>query len=88
MNSLYQQIHQTSLNPSLRANIGQIKQLMNICKNANDPQAMLYSMVKQNPQMKSAIDLIQQSGGDTKALFYKLAEQQGVSPEEILNALK
>ena len=62
--------------------------MMNICKNANDPQAMLYSILQQNPQMKSAMDLVRQSGGDPKTAFYKLAEQQGVDPEEIINALK
>lgn len=89
MNNLYQQMHQqTSLNPLLKGNIGQVKQLMNICKNANDPQAMLYSMIQQNPQMKSAMELIKQSGGDTKTVFYKLAEQKGINPEDIINALK
>lgn len=72
----------------VKGNLGQIKQMMSICKNANDPQAMLYSILQQNPQMKSAMDLVRQSGGDPKTAFYKLAEQQGVDPEEILNALK
>lgn len=87
MNSLYQQIG-ASNSPIPKGNLGQIKQLMNVCKNANDPQAMLYSMMKQNPQMKSAMDLIQQSGGDPKTAFYKLAEQKGIDPQEVINALK
>lgn len=86
MNSLYQQIGTNSQIP--KGNLGQIKQLMNVCKNANDPQAMLYSMMKQNPQMKSAMDLIQQSGGDPKTAFYKLAEQRGIDPQEVIDALK
>ena len=85
MNSLYQQI---GASPIPKSSLGQIKQLMNVCKNANDPQAMLYSMMKQNPQMKSAMDLIQQSGGDPKTAFYKLAEQKGIDPQEVINALK
>jgi len=85
MNSLYQQIGASQIPKN---NLGQIKQLMNVCKNANDPQAMLYSMMKQNPQMKSAIDLIQQSGGDPKTAFYKLAEQKGIDPQEVIDALK
>ena len=88
MNNLYQQLRTTNLAPLSKGNMGQIKQLMNMCKNANNPQAMLMSMVGQNPQIKSVIDLVQQSGGDPKALFYKMAEQQGVDPEEILNQLK
>ena len=85
MNSLYQQI---GASPIPKSSLWQIKQLMNVCKNANDPQAMLYSMMKQNPQMKSAMDLIQQSGGDPKTAFYKLAEQRGIDPQEVINALK
>ena len=88
MNNLYQQLQKANPSPLFKGNLGQIKQLMNVCKNANDPQAMLHSMVAQNPQMKSAIELIQQSGGDPKSTFYKLAEQKGINPEEILNALK
>ncbi len=88
MNSLYQQIGRTSLNPLLKGNIGQIKQIMDVCKTANDPQAMLCTMAKQNPQVKWVLDLVQQSGGDPKTAFYKLAEQKGVNPEDILNALR
>ena len=86
MNSLYQQIGNQK--PLFKGNLGQIKQFMNMCKGANDPQAMLISIMKQNPQMKSVIDLVQQSGGDPKSVFYKLAEQKGVNPEDILNELK
>lgn len=88
MNNLYQQIRQASQNPLFKGNLGQVKQLMNLCKTANDPQAMLYSMMQQNPQVRSVMNLVQQSGGDPKTAFYKLAEQKGVDPEEILNALK
>ena len=88
MNNLYQQLKTANPVPSSKGNLGQIKQLMNICKNANNPQAMLMSMVGQNPQIKSVIELVQQSGGEPKALFYKMAEQQGVNPDDILNQLK
>ena len=88
MNNLYQQLQKANPSPLFKGNLGQVKQLMTICKNANDPQAMLHSMITQNPQMKSAIDLIQQSGGDPKTAFYKLAEQKGIDPNTILDALK
>jgi hypothetical protein len=45
-------------------------------------------MADKNPQMKQAIDLVNQCGGDPQKAFYALAEQKGVDPEEILNALK
>ena len=41
-----------------------------------------------NPQMKQVMDIIQQSGGDPKAAFYKLAEQKGINPQDVLDMLK
>lgn len=85
MNSLYQQLNPTNLSNS---NIGRVKQLMQMCKTAQNPQATLLSAINQNPQMKSVLEMLQQSGGDAKTLFYKLAEQKGVNPDDILNQLK
>ena len=41
-----------------------------------------------NPQLKQAMDLVQQNGGDAEKAFYKLAEEKGVNPDDILNMLK
>lgn len=87
MNSLYQQLNQSTRTPSLN-NIAGIKKMMNSFKLMSDPKQALQSAINQNPQMKQVMDLIQQSGGDPKTTFYKLAEQKGVDPNEILNALK
>ena len=45
-------------------------------------------MLQNMPQYKQVMDLVQQSGGDPKAAFYKLAQQRGIDPNEILNALR
>ena len=84
------------LNPILQAlksnpaisNLNQIKRMANIVKSAGNPQAMLQSMMKDNPQMQQVMDIVNQSGGDPKAAFYKMAEEKGVNPDEILNLLK
>lgn len=34
------------------------------------------------------MDLINQSGGDPKAAFYKLAQEKGIDPQQILDMLK
>ena len=57
-------------------------------KNAKNPKAMLSSLINKNPQMKSVMDLIQKSGGDPRAAFYKLADEKGIDPNTILNMLK
>ena len=41
-----------------------------------------------NPQIKYVMDLVNQNGGDPKAAFYKLAEEKGIDPNEIINILK
>lgn len=68
--------------------IGQIKQMMNMIKNAGNPQAMMAQMMQNNPQMKQVMDAVNQYGGDPKKAFYALAQQKGVNPDEILNMLK
>ena len=55
---------------------------------ASNPQAMMQALVDKNPQMQQAVDLINRCGGDPQKAFYALAEQKGVDPDEILNALK
>ena len=68
--------------------MGQIKQMMGMVNSAQNPQMMLNQMLSQNPNMKQVMDIIHQSGGDPKTAFYKMAEQKGVDPQEILNMLK
>ena len=82
MNKLFQQMQ--SQNPYL----ANIKGMMKMMRGANNPQALMQSMMSKNPQMKQAMDLIQQNGGDAKTAFYNLAKQKGVNPDDILNQLK
>ena len=70
------------------AQMGQIKNMMQMVKAARNPQAMIQVMAQQNPKMQQVMQLVQQNGGDAKAAFYKLAEQQGVNPDDVLNMLK
>lgn len=74
-------------NPAI-SNLNQIKQMANLIKSAGNPQAMLQSMVQNNPQMQQVMALINSLGGDPKAAFYKVAKEKGVNPEEILNMLR
>ena len=52
-------------------------------KSANNPQQMVNQMVNNNPQVKQFIDQY----GDPKTAFYKLAEQKGINPDEIIKML-
>lgn len=63
-------------------------QLFQMVNTARNPQMMLQTMMKTNPALKQAMDYINANGGDAKDAFYKLAEEKGVDPEQILNNLR
>ena len=41
-------------------------------------------MAKNNPQVQSIMQLIQQTNQTPKELFYQTAQQQGIDPNQIL----
>lgn len=84
-NPILQAVGKTSPN---QTDLGPLKNMMNTVKNARNPQAMLMNMAQQNPNVKQAMDFINQFGGDPKTAFYKMAEQKGVDPESILSQLR
>lgn len=49
---------------------------------------MLSQMMQNNPQYQQVQDLVSQSGGDAKAAFYKLAQERGVNPDEVLSMFR
>lgn len=61
---------------------------MNVINGASNPSAMLSQMMNNNPDYAKAQKLIEESGGDAKAAFYKLAENNGINPDEILSLLR
>ena len=76
------------LNGSAMPNLTPIKQMMNMVRSAGNPQAMLQSMMQNNPQLRQVMDVVQQAGGDPQRAFYALCEQKGINPQQILDALK
>lgn len=82
-------------NPMLQAlrntpnsNLNQIKTMMNMVRSAGNPMAMLQNMAQTNPQLKQVMDIVNTSGGDPKAAFYKIAKEKGVNPEQVLSMLR
>ena len=68
--------------------MSKIKEMVNLIKSSKNPQAMIQNMMTQNPQMRQVMDLVNQNGGDVKKVFYDMAKQKGVNPDDILNILK
>ena len=74
----------TRANPMMQ----NIRQMMTMLNSSQNPQMMINQMMSNNPQMKQVMDFVNQCGGDPKTAFYKLAEQKGVDPQEVLDMLK
>ena len=70
------------------AGLNSILGLFGMLKGSSDPMKVLQSMSQTNPNIKQAMDFIQQNGGDPQAAFYKLAEQKGIDPNNILSMIK
>ena len=66
--------------------------MLSMLKSANDPMAMLQQMAKSNPQMQNALDItnnvISASNGDLNSALYKIAQQNGIDPNQVLNMLR
>ena len=65
--------------------IAPIKQMM---QSAVNPQVVIQQMAQRNPQVMQIQKLISDNGGDAQRAFYSLANQMGVDPNEVINALK
>lgn len=83
MNSLYQQLMG---NQNLLPN--NIQQMVKLFKGASNPQQLIQNLAKQNPQLQQVMAMIQNSGKSPKDLFYELARQKGVNPDDILKQLQ
>lgn len=66
-------------------NLQNLKQTITTIKSMSNPQAFVQNMINQNPQVKQILD---QNGGDAKTAFYKLAEQKGIDPNQIIDLFK
>ena len=72
----------------LSSRLEPIRQMMQTVKMAQNPALAIQQMAGQNPQMQQALQLVQQSGGNAQAAFMKLAQQNGIDPQQILGMLK
>jgi len=59
-----------------------------MARSAGNPQAMMQTMLQQDPRYRQAMQLVQASGGDARSAFYKLAKERGVDPEQVIQALR
>lgn len=65
-----------------------IMSIYGMLKGTSDPMSAIQSMAQTNPQVKKAMDIVNQNGGDMQTAFYALAKQMGVNPDEIFNMVR
>ena len=71
--------------PTNTGNIQQIKRMMNMFKSIQNPQEAMNQLAKQNPMVAN---IIQMSNGDLKGTFYKMCQEKGVNPDDIIKQLQ
>ena len=71
--------------PTNTSNIQQIKRMMNMFKSIQNPQEAMNQLAKQNPMVAN---IIQMSNGDLKGTFYKMCQEKGVNPDDIIKQLQ
>ena len=81
-------ILQSMMSNKLMQAIGPVKQIMSTVQAAGNPALALQQMAGNNPMIQQAMQLVQQSGGDGKAAFEKLAKENGIDPNQIIKMLK
>ena len=79
MNSLFPQQPQSRLPINT-----QQSQLLQLVKASKNPGQLFQTMAKNNPQVQSIMQMIQQTNQTPKELFYQAAQQQGIDPNQIL----
>lgn len=64
-----------------------ISDMMTMIKQSRNPQQLVMNMLMQNPQGKSILQTIQ-NGGNAKELFYQMAQQKGINPNQFISMFK
>ena len=87
MTKLYQQLNQSQLSRNNNSN-GGLQQMINMVSHSNNPMQLMQTMAQSNPQLQSILNLIQTSQKSPKDLFFEMAQQRGVDPQQILQILQ
>ena len=91
MNKLFSELNGTQPQPQPQPpsqGVNPIKRLMNMAKFASNPNQMIADAINSNPAAAQMFSMVKQSGKSPKDLFYELAKQKGVNPDDILKQLR
>lgn len=80
------QLNQNQLG-GMMGNLQKLKRTIEGLKTIGNPQEATNYLIRQNPNMKRALDYINANGGDPKQVFHKIAREKGIDPTQIEKAL-
>ena len=64
-------------------NAQQLKGMIGMMRNMQNPQAMVEQMIRNNPNMMQALQYIQANGGNPKEACEKLADERGFDLKDL-----
>lgn len=67
------------------ANIQQAKDIMEMLKQAKNPDEFIYMYASQNPQLKTIMDVCR--GQSPEQVFRDACAQRGINPDDIIKAI-
>lgn len=65
----------------------QLRQMVQLYKNSKNPMLAMQNMLEQNQELKVVMNFVNKNGGNAQQLFYELAREAGVNPQDVLNGL-
>ena len=74
--------------PTQNPQMQQIKNLMHTVQMSANPQLALQQIINQNPNLKNVLNLANSNGVNLQQLFYTMAQQKGVDPQQVLRELQ
>ena len=64
------------------------KSIFSMLNSSSNPYQLLINIAAKNPMIKNIMDSADKSGKSYQDMFYELAKQRGVDPDNIINQLK
>lgn len=65
-----------------------VKSIFSMLNGSSNPYQLLINIAAKNPMIKNIMDSADKSGKSYQDMFYELAKQRGVDPNNIINQLK
>ena len=84
MNPILQAISSSKLG-GIVAKVQPVLNVIQTVKTASNPATAMQKVLNDNPQV---VQLIEESGGDARAAFYKQAKQAGIDPDMVISLIQ